>query len=199
MHKTDALPPFWWWRIEFLVPGFGSLFSKEEFCEKGNDVPEEYWTLEQFAERSNVKPETVKRRIKDIPGVEYVDRKYRVIPGTRYPMKKNCIGRAKTAGNQCVSILKALNLRCYIDGSYLDIGEKDFSDILAMLKDNDFIKPNESLNQYGSNGYDITLAGCDYLKDTKHKENMIKQATIRDVISLIQLVVSAASGVASCL
>ena len=199
MHKTDALPPFWWWRIEFLVPDFGLLFSKEEFCEKGNDVPEEYWTLERFAKRSDVKPETVKKRIKDIPGVEYVDRKYRVVPGTRYPMKKSRIGKTKTAGNQCISVLKALDSKRYIDGSYLNVGEEEFSDILDMLKDNGFIKSNESLNQYGSNGYDITLAGCDYLNDAKLKEKMIKQATIRDVISLIQLVVSAASGVASCL
>ena len=178
---------------------FWFAFLKEEFCEKGNDVPEEYWTLEQFAERSNVKPETVKRRIKDIPGVEYVDRKYRVIPGTRYPMKKSRIGKAKTAGNRCVSILKALDSGCYIDGSYFDIGEEEFSNILDMLEDNGLIKPNESLNQYGSNGYDITLVGHDYLEDTKFIGNMIRQATIRDVVSVIQLVVSVASGVASCL
>ena len=127
----------------------------------------EYITLEEFARHYNLKPATIKKNIERIPGVEYVDRKYRVLEGTRYFYVSR--SEIKTQSDQIFVILKALDNRRFVDEEILNCTKNEFNNLLNQLQKEGLIEENSSQNQYGANGYSLTLKGIEYSKMEKRQ------------------------------
>ncbi len=128
---------------------------------------EKFMTLEQFAENYGVKISTVKSNIERIPGLEYVNREYRIIEGTRYFYTVR--SAVKDNSVRLCLILKALNKNQYVDAEILKCSESDFNNLLSQLEEQNLIKKNNSKNKYGTNGFNITILGTEYIQQKKWK------------------------------
>lgn len=124
-------------------------------------------TIDEFSKNCGVKITTVKKNMERIPGVEYINREYRIMEGTRYFYTN----RSKSLENsdRLYMILKALNKNLYIDSEILKCSEKYFNDLLEQLVEAKLIEKNNSQNKYGSNGFNITISGIVYAEMEKTK------------------------------
>lgn len=128
-------------------------------------------TLNEFSKIYGVKEATVKKNMEKIPGVEYVNREYRIIDGTRYFYSTQT--KINDNFDRLLLILKALNKNKYIDNQMLKCTENDFKYLLEQLVNKKLIEENNSQNRYGTNGYNITITGMEYA-------NKEKRAALKD-------------------
>ena len=126
-----------------------------------------YMTIEEFSRAYNIQVSTVKKNLEKIPGVEYVDLKWRVLEGTRYFYSV----RSKIQNNfdRIILILKALNNNQFIDYTMLNCSKHDFDQLITQLAESKLIVKNNSQNTYGTNSFSITRTGMEYVQYSKEK------------------------------
>lgn len=126
-----------------------------------------YMTIEEFSRAYNIQVSTVKKNVEKIPGVEYVDLKWRVLEGTRYFYSV----RSKIQNNfdRIILILKALNNNQFIDYTMLNCSKHDFDQLITQLAESKLIVKNNSQNTYGTNSFSITRTGMEYVQYSKEK------------------------------
>lgn len=155
-----------------------------------------YISLERFADRYNVTVKTVKRRYKEIPGVEKLEEGFRVLEGSRYPfpISKYKINKAE---EKRYALLKAISRYQHIDADMLKIPEPSFNLMIHGLLDAGLIAENYTGNTYGANAYDCTEKGDEILK--KKKSLAIKKIfeTAGDAVEIVGRFTGAAVAAAS--
>lgn len=124
-------------------------------------------TLDEFSNIYSKQPSTVKKNMERIPGIEYVNREYIVIEGTRYFYTVR--SHINNNFDRIYEILKALNKNQYVDSKMLRCSEEDFNYLLKQLQERNLIEQNHCQNQYGANGYNITISGMEYANMEKTK------------------------------
>lgn len=135
--------------------------------------------LNDFCNQYKIKPETVKKRLNEIPGYSKVDGKITFEEGTRYPTRKN--KSVKTTQDKYYAILHATNKNQYIDHTYIHVTESRFNILLGELLKNGLLIRNETNNKYGANSYDISYKTAE--KFSQNKKSLI-MALINQVIKL---------------
>lgn len=124
-------------------------------------------SIAEFLNIYGIKETTVKKRINDIPGLEYCNGEYRIIEGTRYPYN---IGRSKLKDQEdkIYILLKATSENKYIDHNKLKLQKRQFTRLLTELEHKNLIEKNGINNPYGANAYDITYEGTNVLRLSKN-------------------------------
>ena len=143
-------------------------------------------TLEEFVRMTGVKEKTVKSRLYDIPGTKVLAGGHLDIPsGSRYPDRKR---KCDTDEKCCYAILQALNKNHYLEETFVGMTSEVFNRCLKLLEDADWIKRNQSGNEYGTNPYDITCMGIKELQESR--ESFLRK---------IEAVIKAVGGVSSAI
>lgn len=130
-----------------------------------------YISLEEFVKQCIINgiktsAETIKRRYKEIPGIEK-ESDYRVLKGTRYPVEKKF--KIKNEKDRRYHFLKAFYCRRYIDAEILGIYQNEFELLIKEMLEVGYIAENDSFNTYGSNKYTITQLGINVMDLGKTK------------------------------
>ncbi len=134
----------------------------------------QYMSFDDFVHNSNVKESTVKKRYKQIPGIEKTKKGFKVVSGTRYPCDLHRYG-LKNSGEKRYALLKAISQYKYVTHKDLKIEPRQFEDMLRDLLSAGLIRPNNLSNTYGANAYDCTTIGDELIsrKDKAAKTELI--------------------------
>ncbi len=118
---------------------------------------------------TGVSKKQILKRIKDFPGIEFVDGEYRVVYGTRYPMARR--DRIQGIDDRRRVLLKAIDQNKYIDATVLGIYQGEFEAILGDLISANLIYENDSDNYYGANKYSSRSGVTMLLKKRRREAN----------------------------
>lgn len=125
----------------------------------------EYIDFDEFVSIADVQAKTIKKKYKQIPGVEKTDRGFRVVSGTRYPYNiRNT--KLDDSASRRYTLLKAINQYKYISHRELRIEHRQFEDMLRDLLSAGLIRNNNLSNTYGANAYDCTPLGEELISRT---------------------------------
>ena len=127
-----------------------------------------YISIENFANRYEIMPETVLKRHEEIPGLRKNGEVYEVIDSARYPVDKRWL-KGKTSGEKRYELLKSISNYRYIDHNLLKVSKASFDLLIKQLRDVHLIEENGSGNIDGANAYDCTSEGDELLKQSKRK------------------------------
>ena len=141
----------------------------------------EYIPFEEFVKNSGVKESTIKRRYKEIPGIEKTDDGFRVLSGTRYPCSLKRF-KLKNSNEKRYALLQKISEYKYVTHKDLRVEYLQFMDMLRDFLSAGLIQPNNLCNEYGANAYDCTMLGDELLqgrKETniKRMANLIAEAS----------------------
>lgn len=128
-------------------------------------------SVEKFAERYDLTPETIKKNIDKIPGALKNNGKCTIPDSARYPYN---LGRLKldTRTKRVYAILKATDEFRYIDFEMLKISKNSFDTLVNELVEKGFLQKNGSNDQHGLNSYDVTLETEQYFENKNSKQIM---------------------------
>ena len=126
--------------------------------------------LEYFLNQYNLKEDTIRKRIKDIPGISIENNEIKILEDSRYPYN---IRKSKTSDfySKMIIILKATSKLCYVDEKILKTSKNEFNHIINELLDANFLIKRKTVNKFGCNSYFITTQGDEFLK-SKRKLNI---------------------------
>lgn len=124
-------------------------------------------TLTEFSKLSNVKEETILKRLIDIKGCKLIDGDLSFSSGTRYPCKTGL--RIKDPADKYYAILYAIGHNRYIDNRYIGVDTETFSAMLEELTEIKYIVPINVENHIGANAYAITILGSNMLAKNKNR------------------------------
>lgn len=127
---------------------------------------DKYISLEEFAYIAGVKESTVKRNRKDIPGVIYEKRKYKVLSGTRYPCDIHRYKITDSADRRYI-LLKMISEYKYVTHIDIQLYHEQFVEMLRELLSAGLIKANNLHNHFGANAYDCIEKGDALLRTKK--------------------------------
>ncbi len=129
---------------------------------------EKYISVQAFANRYNLKTDTVKKNINRIAGIKLIDNEYLIPDSSRYPYN---IGRNKlaTRDEKCYVLLKATSQSRYVDETMLKMSTASFNTLITELVKKGLLQKNSSNNPHGANRYDTTLLADETLKNSKKK------------------------------
>lgn len=147
----------------------------------------EYISLEEFATIAGKSIETIKRRSNDIPGVEPHGSEWRVLVGTRYPLKIRSYKNDGTDADKRRILLMAISSYRYIDAKMLGVYQHTFDGYINDFLQANFIRENEAPNRFGANPYDCTPEGS---RIAKKKTKSIKQEMARVFGSFVGAAIS---------
>ena len=133
-------------------------------------------TIEEFLIISDVKERTIHKHKNDIPGLTYINGKYKIIDGTRYPYNLGN-SKLKDQSDKILALLKATSRNRYIDHRKLKLQKKQFERLLNELERNSYIEENGTNNPYGANAYDLTFEGTQLM-------NLSKNAAVKKLSEL---------------
>jgi hypothetical protein len=153
------------------------------------NATKEYITLDEFSKLCGISCNTIKRKYKEIPGIEKVETEYRVQKGTRYPCSIRRYKIPDSSAKRYV-LLKSISENKYISAVDLQLYDKSFSIMLDELKNCNLIYENNNGNTYGANAYDCSNLGDKILQKRK------KQA-IQDIAERVAAVAGSFSGAAA--
>ena len=137
----------------------------------------EYIPFQEFVSNSGVKESTIKRKYKQIPGIQKTKNGYSVVSGTRYPCDLHRY-KLKNSGDKRYVLLKMISEYKYITHKDLRIEQQQFQDMLRDLLSAKLIQQNHLCNNYGANAYDCTVLGDEFIQRTDN-------ATKNDLVKLI--------------
>lgn len=125
-------------------------------------------TITDLANQAKVSEQQIKRRYKEIPGIEKDSEGNLAIPsGTRYPARR--LPRIVTQEEKLYATLKAISEYCYIDEQMLRIPKESFDLIIGELLSQNWIRENGINNPHGANRYDATLQGSSIANKRRKK------------------------------
>lgn len=136
---------------------------------------EKYISFEEFVRNSGVSERTVRKRYREIPGIELTDSgEFRVLSGTRYPFNmRNC--KLEDSADRRYILLKAISQYKYISYDKLKIQKEQFEQLIGDLLGIGLIRRNNLPNDYGANGYDCTMEGIKYLRYVKNCKSKVRE------------------------
>lgn len=137
----------------------------------------EYIPFQEFVSNSGVKESTIKRKYKQIPGIQKTKNGYSVVSGTRYPCDLHRY-KLKNSGDKRYVLLKMISEYKYITHKDLRIEHQQFQDMLRDLLSANLIQRNYLCNEYGANAYDCSVLGDELLRNTD-------KAAKNEIINLI--------------
>jgi len=148
-------------------------------------------TVDKLAEQSDLKRGTIIQNFDRIPG-GFMKDGVRLFPeGTRYPLEKTY--RVKDAVDRYYVILLALSKNRYVDEKYLKVSEESFETYLAELLENKLIRKRKTDNTLGTNGYELTIKGCEFIKNNS-RSSAAKKALADILSSVISKALISAAG-----
>lgn len=127
---------------------------------------DQYTSLGEFAWNSKVKISTIKKRYKEIPGIEKYNDDFRVRSGTRYPYNMRN-SKIRTYEEKAIVLLKAIDNYSYISHKELRLEKQQFECMLKKFLEIGFIQHNGLSNHFGANAYDCTGKGSAFLRKNK--------------------------------
>ena len=124
-------------------------------------------TLREFSLQCGISENQIRKRYKEIGGVEYIDGEWIIPNGTRYPAKR--LHHVDSFEEKVYALLKATSEYRYIDSKILHIPDESFNVIISVLLQQGWIQTNGIENPYGANHYDLTLIGANIINQRRYK------------------------------
>ena len=134
-------------------------------------IEKEYITIQDFANKCDLKENTIIKNIRKIPGAEPIVDGYRFLSGTRYPYNMRSTKLTDSSKRRYI-LLKAISESRYIDHSMLKMEEHDFIQLLQQLITAGWIEENNGCNCFGANKYNATLLGEEMLLKHKREKSL---------------------------
>lgn len=126
-----------------------------------------YISFEEFVRNSGVSERTVRKRYREIPGIELTDSgEFRILSGTRYPFNMRNYKLEDSADRRYI-LLKAISQYKYISCIDIRVEQAQFERTLYELLNAGLIQRNNLSNAYGANAYDCTIKGGELLQMAK--------------------------------
>ena len=134
-----------------------------------------YISFEEFVRNSGVSERTVRKRYREIPGIELTDSgELRILSGTRYPFNmRNC--KLEDSADRRYVLLKAISQYKYISCNDIRVEQAQFKRMLYELLNAGLIQRNNLSNTYGANAYDCTIKGGELLQMAKINKKKAKE------------------------
>lgn len=125
---------------------------------KNKEVYNDYISIEEFAKRYKISPNTIIKKHKDIPGIMISNGQYWAVDSARYPYNPRN-SSLKTRDEKMYVLLKATREYRYIDNKILGISKQSFDTMIKELLSTGLIQNNNSGDINGANSYDLTMEG----------------------------------------
>lgn len=132
---------------------------------------DKYISLEDFSTIANKSIRTIQRRSGDIPGVEHHGTEWRVLIGTRYPLRIKSY-KSETDEDKRRILLVAISSFLYVDAKMLGVYQHTFDGYIDDFIQANLIRENGAPNRFGANPYDCTQEGSQL---AKRKASSIRQ------------------------
>ncbi len=140
-------------------------------------------SIEEFLNIAGVKEKTIIKNKDKIPGLTYVDGKFDIIKGTRYPCDLHRYKMRNSEEKRYV-LLKTISEYKYICAQDLRVYEEQFEAFLEEFLAADLIQKNHLGNDFGANGYDCTGKGDEVIMQRK-------SIAIRKILEFITVAIEA--------
>lgn len=128
-------------------------------------------TVKELSDISGINEKTIIKNYEKIPGMQYLDNKWILPDGSRYPynLRRN---QLKNMEDRVCCLLKATADFKYVDHKMLKMPKEPFDRVLKDLVEYGVLEENENDNMYGANHYDITLKYIE-IKHNKKRQNVL--------------------------